>query len=101
MNKLMAMRKTRQPKIGSIKNDKVNYDKEEQFFSKEDIPMHARTIKEEINQLVDPDHLGLRKKEWNTSVSVPKTESVGPSDSRRLSRYSQKKQGETKKTSFD
>lgn len=64
--------KTKQPKIGSIRNDKVNYEKEEQFFSKDDIPGHVKTIKEEINHLIDPDHLGLRKKRWNASVSVPK-----------------------------
>lgn len=68
----MASKKAKQPKIGSIRNDKINYDKEEQFFSKDDIPLAARTIKEEINTLIDPDHLGLRKKDWNTSVSVPK-----------------------------
>ena len=34
--------------------------------------MQARTIKEEVKHLVDPDHLGLRKKPWNGSVSVPK-----------------------------
>lgn len=55
-----------------MKNDKINYDQEEQFFSKEDIPQAARTIKESIREFVDPDYLGLRKKEWNTSVSVPK-----------------------------
>lgn len=69
---MLAVKKARPPKIGSIRNDKINYDKEEQFFSKEDVPFHAKTIKEEIKQLVDPDHLGLRKKDWNASVSVPK-----------------------------
>lgn len=69
---MLGSKKPKQPKIGSIRNDKINYDKEEQFFSKEDIPPQARTIKEEINTLIDPDHLGLRKKQWNTSVSVPK-----------------------------
>jgi hypothetical protein len=68
----LATKKGKQPKIGSVRNDKINYDKEEQFFSKDDIPLNARTIKEEINQLIDPDHLGLRKKQWNASVSVPK-----------------------------
>lgn len=71
-NRLLVTKKSKAPKIGSIRNDKVNYDKEEQFFSKEDIPQQAKTIKEEIKQLIDPDHLGLRKKQWNTSVSVPK-----------------------------
>jgi len=73
LNKLLGSKKARQPKIGSVKNDKINYDKEEQFFSKDDIPLYARTIKEEINNLIDPDHLGLRKKNWNASVSVPKS----------------------------
>jgi len=73
LTRLLASKKSKQPKIGSIRNDKLNYDKEEQFFSKDDIPLPARTIKEEINQLIDPDHLGLRKKHWNASVSVPKS----------------------------
>ncbi|CAD8142419.1 unnamed protein product [Paramecium pentaurelia] len=59
-------------KIGSIKNNKVNYDKDEQFFSKEDIPQKALQIKQFIQTFVDPDILGLRKKQWNYSVSVPK-----------------------------
>lgn len=58
--------------MGSIKNDKLNYDRDEQFFSKEDIPSRARAIKEEVKNLIDPDHLGFRKRAWNASVSVPK-----------------------------
>ena len=73
MSKLQVNAKSRPPKIGSIRNDKINYDKEEQFFSREDIPLHARSIKEEINHLIDPDHLDLRKKRWNASVSLPKS----------------------------
>jgi hypothetical protein len=69
---LLATKKSRSPRIGSIRNDKINYDKDEQFFSKDDIPANAKTIKEEVKNLVDPDHLGLRKKPWNVSVSVPK-----------------------------
>ena len=42
---LLNIKKQKAPKIGSIKNDKVNYDREEQFFSKEDIPVYARTVK--------------------------------------------------------
>ena len=65
-------RRAKPPKIGSIRNDKINYDKEEQFFTKDDIPLHARSIKEEINHLIDPDHLNQRQKPWNASVSLPK-----------------------------
>ena len=50
----------------------MNYDRDEQFFSKEDVPAKARTIKESVKHLIDPDHLGLRKRHWNASVSVPK-----------------------------
>lgn len=49
-------------KIGSINNNKVNYDREQQFFSKDDVPAHARTLKQEIKDFIDPDFLGLRKK---------------------------------------
>lgn len=48
--------------IGSIKNEKINYDREEQFFSKEDVPLHARQVKNEVKEFIDPDHLGLRKR---------------------------------------
>ena len=30
-----------QPKIGSIKNTRINYDKDEHFFSKDDVPARA------------------------------------------------------------
>lgn len=34
--------------------------------------MKARFIKDEVKNLIDPDHLGFRKRPWNASVSVPK-----------------------------
>ena len=63
--------KLKMHKMGSIKNGKVNYDRDEQFFSMEDVPLENLEKKEEILQFVDPDNLELRKKEWNTSVLVP------------------------------
>jgi hypothetical protein len=44
-------------KIGSIKNGKTNYDKDEQFFSPDDLPIHARTAKNEVKVLIDPVEL--------------------------------------------
>ena len=41
-------------KIGSIKNGKSNYDKDEQFFSPDDMPFPARLAKEEVKLLIDP-----------------------------------------------
>jgi len=61
-----------QPKIGSAKNTRINYDKDEHFFSKDDVPSKAQTIVAQVKDEVDPDFLGLRKKGWNTSVFVPK-----------------------------
>jgi hypothetical protein len=29
-------------------------------------------VKVEVKALIDPDHLGFRKRQWNGSVSVPK-----------------------------
>ena len=45
INNLLSIKKQKQPKIGSIKNDKINYDREQQFFSKDDIPFNAKTVK--------------------------------------------------------
>lgn len=61
-------------KIGSFKNQKgkLNYDRDEQFFSQDDIPDKAKEAKAYIQKVTDPDLLGLRKKEWNSSSSVPK-----------------------------
>lgn len=58
-------------KIGSIKNNKVNYHIDEQFFSNEDIPLKALEAKKTIQQKIDPDLLGLRNRQWNNSTSVP------------------------------
>lgn len=54
--------------MGSIRNGKINYDRDEQFFSMEDIPNEKLDAKKEVLTYIDPDLLGLRKKEWNTSV---------------------------------
>ena len=61
-----------QPKIGSIKNTRINYDKDEHFFSKDDVPFKAQTTVALVKEEIDPDFLGLRKKVWNCSAFVPK-----------------------------
>lgn len=45
-------------KIGSCHNPKLNYDVDECFFVKEDIPEDNRRIHKEIRELIDPDYLG-------------------------------------------
>lgn len=59
-------------KIGSIKNGRINYDKDEQFFNPADTDQNVRTIVRWVKELIDPDILELRKKPWNASVSYPK-----------------------------
>lgn len=48
------------------------------------MPTHVRTVKNEVKDFIDPDHLGLRKKEWNGSVSVPKDMAAEESHERKL-----------------
>lgn len=44
--------------IGSCHNPKMDYDVDECFFVKEDIPEEKRIIHKEIKDLIDPDYLG-------------------------------------------
>jgi hypothetical protein len=44
--------------IGSCHNPKLNYDVDECFFVKEDIPEEKRRIHKEIKEYIDPDYLG-------------------------------------------
>lgn len=44
--------------IGSIHNKKVNYDVDECFFAKDDIPLVIRDKHNEVLQFIDPDFLG-------------------------------------------
>jgi hypothetical protein len=63
--------KSRAPIVGSTKLGRMNFERTEQVFPKEDIPKKSYEAKVAMTQLVDPDILGLRKKDWNGSVSVP------------------------------
>lgn len=70
----VAARKEYRPKThlaGSAKLGRMNFERGEQIFPKEDIPLKSIDAKKQMNQLVDPDVLGLRKKEWDKSVAVP------------------------------
>ncbi len=42
---MRLLKKKKNPAIGSVKNDMINYDRDEQFFSRDDIPEKARFIK--------------------------------------------------------
>ncbi len=48
----------------------MNYERDEQFFTKDEIPRPVQESKQEMLDLVDPDLLGLRKKDWNKSVKA-------------------------------
>ena len=68
----MGKSKPKMHKIGSIRNERMNFEKDEYFFSSDDVPLKARKINQEIREFIDPDILGLRKKPWNNSVLFPK-----------------------------
>jgi len=63
--------KVRPAVVGSVRLARVNFERGEQIFPKEDIPKQNLESKHQMKQLVDPDILGLRKKEWNPSAAVP------------------------------
>lgn len=62
----------------------MSYDADEQFFSKEDVPEKAKIIRDQVKDFIDPDLLGLRKKEWNNSVAVPKNPLLEETHERKL-----------------
>ena len=58
--------------IGSIHNTRGEFEKDENYFAKSDIPEKAQRIHDEIDEFVDPDHLELKKPRWNSSVYCEK-----------------------------
>jgi hypothetical protein len=48
----------------------MNYERDEQFFTKEEMSKQVQDAKQDMLDLVDPDLLGLRKKDWNKSVKA-------------------------------
>jgi hypothetical protein len=59
-------------KIGSVKYGRYDYESDEHFFSNDDMPRKNRAAHQAMKDLTDPDILGLKKREWNTSAAVPK-----------------------------
>jgi len=53
---------------------RINFERTEQVFPKEDTPFQAVDAKNKMTQLVDPDILGLRKKDWNNSTAISKNQ---------------------------
>ena len=60
-------RKTNQ--IGSIKNESINYPKDQKFFHSNDIPDKAKRAVVEVKQQIDKDLFKLKRPKWNASVS--------------------------------
>jgi len=58
--------------IGSTHTGKLNYAQDEHFWGREAVPNHARDAVAKMTNLVDPDHLGLRKRDWNISNKPPR-----------------------------
>ena len=62
--------------IGSIHNTRAEFEQDENYFAKSDIPKKAQEIHKQIDEFIDPDHLELKKPRWNTSVYVPKNKKL-------------------------
>ena len=77
---------TKSAKIGSCRLPRMNYERDEQFFAKEEIPKKALEAKYQMKDLVDPDLLSLRKKDWNQSTSVPRNIAEEEDFQRKLTR---------------
>jgi len=63
--------KAKTPGAGSIRLGRMDFERGEQIFPKEDVPFKSNEAKKQMTQLVDPDILGLRKKGWDKSAAVP------------------------------
>ena len=63
--------KANREKIGGINLKRYNYEKDENFFSKADVPEKAREIHDYIQEYINPDNLELRKPVWNPSTFIP------------------------------
>lgn len=50
----------------------MDFERDENFFTLDDIPEKARIIHKEIEEYIDPDNLELRQPSWNASVAVHK-----------------------------
>lgn len=91
--------KTRHPLVGSSKLNRLNFERTEQVFPKEDVPKQAIDAKVSMNQLVDPDILGLRKKDWNRSTAVARNNQEEDFE-RKLTKVEKKNKGKEKSNCF-
>jgi hypothetical protein len=58
--------------IGSIRNNNLNYPKDQKFFHNSDVPDKAKEAASEMKQEIDKDIFKLKKPKWNASVSKAK-----------------------------
>ena len=54
-------------KIGSYGIGRINFDPKDHFFRLTD---NMRMVKEVVNEIIDPDILGIKKPRWNQSSST-------------------------------
>lgn len=59
-------------KIGSIKNGKINYPKDQKFFHNTDIPEEIQKIVRDVKYETDVDVLKRHPPKWNASVHLEK-----------------------------
>lgn len=53
-------KKAKTHKIGSIKNDKINYPPDQKFFHSSDVPENVKKITSTVKDEIDKDILGIK-----------------------------------------
>ena len=71
----MQFMKTNRARIGGA-SQRLDFERDENFFSRDMIPPKALQIKQEVEEYIDPDNLELRKPCWNASTFVPKNKAA-------------------------
>lgn len=52
--------------------ENINYQRDFQFFSLDDIPSQKKVAHDKMSDFIDPDLLGLKRTDWNSSSKIPK-----------------------------
>lgn len=72
MGVTQATLKRKKNLIGSVRNNNLNYPKDQKFFHGTDVPEKARQAVIEMKEATDKDIFKLKRPKWNASVSKAK-----------------------------
>ena len=73
-------------KIGSCKFGRISYERDEHFFTPDDIPKKKLQAYKDMKEFTDPDILDLKKKDWNLRSSIPRQPVIEETFERKIMR---------------